>query len=226
MILGPVVAGVVVAAMIFGLVMVKRRRRLRANSEPRTKEKDKSNVLDDDDLMVEMFEPPELLSSGNISGAFFNWRNASQAPPPPPDKEGRRGSAQFSGRSTMLGLTTILEEGSNHDPSRIKKYHGNIRRPSNKGNGNLSPLRIASPNPVLRGPFPLNGLKNLSMGDTPPLSPLISPSASPAPSDPVMHPTQPGPIYLSAPVGRQKRKLTIPYTPQDVTRRRSLEGAW
>jgi len=232
-ILGPVIAGVVVAAVIFGLVMARRRSRMRATSDPlaknRGKEKDRSSALDDDDLMVEMFEPPELLSSGNISGAFFNWRNAT-SPQPQQDNGGgsRRGSAQFSGRSTMLGLTTILEEGTNQDHQRIKKYHGNIRRPSAKANGSMSPLRIASPNP-LRGPLSLPGMRNMQVGDTPPLSPLISPTASPAPSDHTSGgglPTAPGQIYLSAPVGRQKRKLTIPYTPQDVTRRRSLEGAW
>jgi len=240
MVLGPVVAGVVVAAMIFGLVMARRRRRMRSNSEPslKHKEKNKGDVLDDDDLMVEMFEPPELLTSGNISSSFFNWRNASSFVPQQQQQENdgtnRRGSAQLSGRSTMLGLTTILEEGSNHEQQRIKKYHGNIRRASNKGSGgNLSPLRVASPN-LLRGPLPLPGTRSnlLLAGETPPLSPLISPSPSPALSDATGGgggsglPTAPGQAYLSAPSGRPKRKLTIPYTPQDVTRRRSLEGSW
>lgn len=233
MILGPVIAGVVVAAMVFGLVMTKRRRRLRAQTELDLKKTKANDVLDDDDLMVEMFEPPELLSSGNISGAFFNWRNASS----PPDgsssgKDSRRGSAQFSGRSTALGLTTILEEGSYEQQQRIKKYHGNIRRPSGKGDGGmLSPLKLTSPHPVLRGPLAgVGGMRAMSLADTPPLSPLISPTASPAPSDTgggLAHAAPGQQLYLTAPVGgRPKRKLTIPYNPQDVTRRRSLEGAW
>lgn len=238
MILGPVIAGVVVAAMVFGLVMTKRRRRLRAQTELDLKaNKSKANDgLDDDDLMVEMFEPPELLSSGNISGAFFNWRNASSPPDGAGGKESRRGSAQFSGRSTALGLTTILEEGSSspyEQQQRIKKYHGNIRRPSGKGSdaGMLSPLKLTSPHPVLRGPLAgVGGMRAMSLADTPPLSPLISPTASPAPSDTgggLAHAAPGQQLYLTAPVGgRPKRKLTIPYNPQDVTRRRSLEGAW
>lgn len=236
MILGPVIAGVVVAAMVFGLVMTKRRRRLRAQTELDLKTAKANDVLDDDDLMVEMFEPPELLSSGNISGAFFNWRNASSPPDGSGGKESRRGSAQFSGRSTALGLTTILEEGSGsyEQQQRIKKYHGNIRRPSGKGSdaGMLSPLKLTSPNPVLRGPLAgVGGMRAMSLADTPPLSPLISPTASPAPSDAggggLAHAAPGQQLYLTAPVGgRPKRKLTIPYNPQDVTRRRSLEGAW
>jgi len=210
-------------ALIVGLVIVRRRRQ---NTAPEftssggfgirrystTSQKGKERMADDDDLMVEMFEPPELSVSPNPR--IMEWRNAGGG------HDAGSSAGGGMGRNTMLGLSTIMEENM-HDRARDKMF-GNLRR---KSSHKLTPIRLNSPNRGLmrsdRSPF-----------NTPPLSPSVtssaqlSPNLTPFPSggDSVANGLQNNQYLRPAP--KKKRKLTIPYTPQDVTRRRSLEGAW
>jgi len=235
LVLGPVSAGLIVVALIAGLVIARRRRQKNSDSlEFRSSGgfgirkhsgsnlmgyKGKEKLADDDDLMMEMFEPPELSISPNPR--IMEWRHTGSADP--------YASAQAAmGRNTMLGLSTIMEESMMHDQARDKMY-GNFRR---KSSHKLTPIRLNSPRGLMRS--------DRSPMDTPPLSPSLGSSAQGSPSM-VPFPMGSnvdaaiGPSAAAAsssfnqflkPAPKKKRKLTIPYNPQDVTRRRSLEGAW
>jgi len=240
LILGPLSAGLIVVALIAGLVIARKRRQRADNMEFRSSGgfgirrssasasyKGKEKLADDDDLMMEMFEPPELSISPNPH--IMEWRHTGGADP--------HASMQAAmGRNTMLGLSTIMEENM-HDKARDKMY-GNVRR---KSSHKLTPVRLNSPRGLMRS--------DRSPMMTPPISPSLSSSAQGSPNmvpfpmggaDAAM---ANGPAAAAAaasssssamllsnqflkPAPKKKRKLTIPYNPQDVTRRRSLEGAW
>jgi len=217
LIMGPVAAGLVVAAIIAGIVIVRKRRALtefKSSAGFTLRKQSTAGQLDRagfDDLMMEMFEPPELSVSPNPH-VSAEWRHASGAT-----------AGNTAGRNAMLGLTTIMEENM-HDKAREKMY-GSLRR---KSSHKLAPIRLNSPRLLMRG--------DNSPFNTPPISPSLSSSVQGSPSlvpfpagnSVPYHAPIPGPAvnpYLK-PAPKKKRKLTIPYNPSDVTRRRSLEGAW
>jgi len=233
-VLGPLSAGLILVALIAGFAYHKRRQKpdntvfkssggfhIRKHSTSGSKGKEK--MIDDDDLMMEMFEPPELSISPNPR--IMEWRNTGSS--------GAATDASMHsamGRNTMLGLSTIMEENM-HDQARDKMF-GNVRR---KSSHKLTPLRLSSPRGLMRS--------DRSPMDTPPHSPSLSSSAQGSPGlvpfpmgsggDPSAMANGPPSLYTSGglnqflrPAPKKKRKLTIPYNPQDVTRRRSLEGAW
>jgi len=222
LILGPLSAGLIAVALIVGLVLVRRRRQTAAEvsadsrfgfRRPSTaSQKGKEKMADDDDLMMEMFEPPELSISPNPR--IMEWRGSSGY------DSGGQAAAGGMGRSAMLGLSTIMEENM-QEKTRDKMY-GHLRR---KSSHKLTPIRLNSPN---RGMM----RSDRSPYNTPPLSPSVSSSAQGSPrlvpfpsgGDGLM--TGPSGSQFLRPAPKKKRKLTIPYNPQDVTRRRSLEGAW
>jgi len=232
LVLGPLSAGLILVALIAGFAYHKSRQKtnntvfkssggFHIRTQSTSSFKGKEKMIDDDDLMMEMFEPPELSISPNPR--VMEWRNSS----------GGTAAADASmhsamGRNTMLGLSTIMEENM-HDQARDKMF-GNVRR---KSSHKLTPLRLSSPRGLMRS--------DRSPMDTPPRSPSLSSSAQGSPGlvpfpmggDPFSVANGPPSLYTAGgsnqflrPAPKKKRKLTIPYNPQDVTRRRSLEGAW
>jgi len=233
-VLGPLSAGLILVALIAGFALHKRRQKANNNNNMAFKSsggfhirtlstssfKGKEKMIDDDDLMMEMFEPPELSISPNPR--IMEWRNGGNTSAAITDP-----NAPAMGRNTMLGLSTIMEENM-QDQARDKMF-GNLRR---KSSHKLAPLRLNSPRGLMRS--------DRSPMDTPPISPSLSSSAQGSPGL-VPFPMgndhssagNPPSLYTSGhanqflrPAPKKKRKLTIPYNPQDVTRRRSLEGAW
>jgi len=242
LILGPLSAGLILVALIAGFTLYNRRQKakngntvfkstggfhLRTQSTSSFKGKEK--MIDDDDLMMEMFEPPELSISPNPR--IMEWRNSGSggggAAITDPNAPIHSAAAAAMGRNAMLGLSTIMEENM-HDQAKDKMF-GNIRR---KSSHKLTPLRLNSPRGLMRS--------DRSPMDTPPISPSLSSSAQGSPGlvpFPMGNDSSaangPPSLYTSGnvnqflrPAPKKKRKLTIPYNPQDVTRRRSLEGAW
>lgn len=218
MILGSICAGMVVVAVVIGLVMQKVKKTPDYTTSP--------NILRTPNSRMRNLAPRRVktsFTSNSSSGGGGREKRREELMmemfEPLPEDSPFSAAATLGRLSKVFnfekGLTTISEEFPNSLSSRGSEEKRRSNRPIISPYLTSTPQRLNSPIRLLRGP-------------TPPPSPSAGYAAALAAGVGTIGMNGPG---LNAPqpaVTKQekKRKLTIPYNPHNVTRRRSLEGAW